>query len=226
MSDQAISDTQSRVNTFLHCNDSESAPRNGVLVCVNGTGRSFSWLRQLLTEGAGGTPVSYPALNELAAEVAVGSDGLLFHPFGNGAERILQNRHPGAGLVNLDLNRHRLGHVVRATQEGIVFALNMGFDVLKSLGGSCNVVRAGKSNMFLSDTFTQAFANTTGAAVELYATDGAEGAARAAAVGSGFYTSTQEAFAGLSVLRTVEPQPTLAEQYRDTYSNWLEHLPT
>ncbi|MBX2858671.1 MAG: carbohydrate kinase [Cellvibrionaceae bacterium] len=226
VSDRPLSDTHSRVNTFLHCNDSAAAPRNGVLVCVNGTGRSFSWLRQTLGEAMPGTKITYPALNHLAAQVNIGSDGLLFQPFGNGAERILQNRNPGARLINLDLNRHQLGHWVRATQEGIVFALNMGFEVLKSLGGSCDVIRAGKSNMFLSDIFTQAFANTTGAAVELYDTDGAEGAARGAAIGSGFYASDKEAFAGLQVLSTVEPEPQLTQRYASTYAEWRKHLST
>jgi xylulokinase len=130
-----------------------------VLVCVNGCGRLYSWLRQTLA--ASGTAPSYPLLNSLAQAVPVGSDGLIFHPFGNGAERIFQNQNVGAQLRNLDFNRHGLGHMVRAAQEGIVFSLAQGFDVLKSLGGQCDVVRAGKGNMFLSDVFTQAFANTT-----------------------------------------------------------------
>jgi xylulokinase len=146
--------------------------------------------------------------------------------FGNGAERIFQNRNLGAQLRNLDFNRHGLGHMVRAAQEGIVFSLNQGFDVLKSLGGSCDVVRVGKGNMFLSDVFTQAFANTTQAAVELYETDGAEGAARAAALGVGFYSSQKEAFGGLTRLGLVEPNSNLLAQYQDAYQHWVALLPT
>jgi xylulokinase len=164
-------------------------------------------------------------LNNLAQSVAVGSDGLVFHPFGNGAERIFQNKNLGAQLRNLDFNRHGLGHMVRAAQEGIVFSLNQGFDVLKSLGGSCDVVRAGKGNMFLSDVFTQAFANTTQAAVELFETDGAEGAARAAALGAGFYKSSKEAFSGLNRLGVVEPKSELLAQYQDAYHHWVSLLP-
>jgi xylulokinase len=162
----------------------------------------------------------------LAQAVPVGSDGLIFHPFGNGAERIFQNQNVGAQLRNLDFNRHGLGHMVRAAQEGIVFSLAQGFDVLKSLGGQCDVVRAGKGNMFLSDVFTQAFANTTQAQVELFETDGAEGAARAAALGSGFYASQQEAFSGLTRLSTVAPDSNLQAQYQDAYQQWSTLLPT
>ncbi len=223
VTDKPAADVESRVNTFLHVTNTEQEKRNGVLVCVNGCGRLYSWLRQTIS-AAGATP-SYPQLNDLAQQVPVGSDGLVFHPFGNGAERIFQNKNLGAQLRNLDFNRHGLGHMVRAAQEGIVFSLNQGFDVLKSLGGSCNLVRAGKGNMFLSDVFTQTFANTTQAAVELFETDGAEGAARAAALGSNFYASAKEAFNGLTRVAVVEPQANLAAQYQDAYQAWVSLLP-
>jgi xylulokinase len=223
VTDQAAADTQSRVNTFLHVTSTQEQPRNGVLVCVNGTGRLYSWLRQTLA--AAGQAPSYALLNELAEKVAIGSEGLIFHPFGNGAERIYQNRNLGAQLRNLDFNRHGLGHMVRAAQEGIVFSLNQGFDVLKGLGGSCEVVRAAKGNMFLSDVFTQAFASTTGAVVELFETDGAEGAARGAAWGCGYYSSAKEAFSGLARLGVVEPEPGKVTAYQDAYQQWAELLP-
>lgn len=223
VTDQPAADVESRVNTFLHVTSTEEKNRNGVLVCVNGCGRLYSWLRQTLGE-AGGAP-SYPQLNALAQAVPIGSDGLLFHPFGNGAERIFQNKNLGAQLRNLDFNRHGLGHMVRAAQEGIVFSLNQGFDVLKSLGGSCDVVRAGKGNLFLSDVFAHTFANTTQAAVEMFATDGAEGAARAAALGVGYYASATEAFTGLTRLSVVEPQAALFAQYQDAYQTWVALLP-
>lgn len=223
VTDAPAADLESRVNTFLHVTSTEEKQRNGVLVCVNGCGRLYSWLRQTIS-AAGSTP-AYPLLNSLAEQVAVGSDGLVFHPFGNGAERIFQNKNLGAQLRNLDFNRHGLGHMVRAAQEGIVFSLNQGFDVLKSLGGSCEVVRAGKGNMFLSDVFTQAFANTTQAAVELFETDGAEGAARAAALGAGFYASAKEAFSGLTRLQVIEPKSGLLAQYQDAYQHWVSLLP-
>ena len=223
VTDKPAADLESRVNTFLHVTNSDEKPRNGVLVCVNGTGRLYSWLRQTLN--ATGQGVSYAQLNALAADIPVGSDGLLFHPFGNGAERIYQNKNLGAQLRNLDFNRHGLGHMVRAAQEGIVFSLNQGFDVLKALGGSCEVVRAAKGNMFLSDVFTHAFANTTQAAVELFETDGAEGAARAAALGSGFYATPADAFNGLQRVGVVEPDKALFAQYQDAYQQWAALLP-
>lgn len=223
VTDKPVADVNSRVNTFLHVTNTEEKKRNGVLVCVNGTGRLYSWLRQTLSSA--GQSISYAHLNDLASDIAIGSEGLIFHPFGNGAERIYQNQNLGAQLRNLDFNRHGLGHMVRAAQEGIVFSLNQGFDVLKDLGGSCDVVRAAKGNMFLSDIFTRAFANTAQAAVEFYETDGAEGAARAAALGCGFYASQTEAFTGLTRVGVIEPDNKLLAQYQDAYQKWAALLP-
>lgn len=223
VTDQFAADSLSRVNTFLHVSNTAAQPRNGVLVCVNGAGRLYSWLRHTLA--AAGQMPSYTLLNDLAEQVAIGSEGLIFHPFGNGAERIYQNRNPGAQLRNLDFNRHGLGHMVRAAQEGIVFSLNQGFDVLKGLGGSCDVVRAAKGNMFLSNVFSNAFANTTGAVVELFETDGAEGAARGAALGCGYYSSAKEAFGGLTRVGVVEPEAGQMARYQDAYKEWAALLP-
>ncbi len=222
--DKPAADRKSRVNTFLHVNDTEANPRNGVLVCVNGTGRLYSWLRQLLSVGSDKL-IDYPALNRHAGKVPVGSEGLRFYPFGNGAERIYQNRNPGAQMSAIDFNRHNAGHVARAAQEGIVFALNQGFDVLKSMGGTADVVRVARGNLFLSDIFTTTFASTTGAVVEVYDTDGAAGAARAAALGSGFYKDAREAFGNLKPETLIQPDTQKAAQYRDAYENWVAGLP-
>lgn len=223
VTDKPVADTQSRVNTFLHVTDTQEKRRNGVLVCVNGTGRLYSWLRQLLSAGG---DIDYHHLNDLAADVAVGSEGLMLYPFGNGGERIFQNRNLGGHISHIDFNRHGPGHIVRAAQEGIVFALNQGFEVLKELGGSCDVIRVARGNMFLSDDFTRAFANTTQTTVELYETDGAEGAARAAGLGYGYFSSHKEAFRGLSRQGIVEPEAAIVAQYREAYQQWVEGLPT
>lgn len=224
VTDQMVADVESRVNTFLHLTNTPEQKRNGVLVCVNGTGRLYSWLRQILSVG-GQKDVPYATLNNFAAEVPVGSEGLRIYPFGNGAERIYQNRNPGGHVRGIDFNRHGLGHIVRAAQEGIVFALNQGFDALKGLGGSCDVVRVGNGNMFLSEVFSTTFANITQAAVEVYETDGAEGAARGAALGLGYYATANEAFQGLTRSAVIEPDSKNLAACRDVYEDWVSHLP-
>ena len=220
VSDQIKYDPKSRVNTFLHVNPISKEPRYGVLLCVNGTGSLNSWLRNTLFQGN----VSYPGMNDLAAGADVGSDGLICLPFGNGAERVLENKNPGACFQGLEFSRHGLSHYTRAAQEGIVFALYYGMEVMETLGVSLKNIRAGEANMFLSPVFRETFANVSGATVELYNTDGAQGAARGAGLGLGYYKTREDAFVGLSTLRTIEPDDALIGATNDAYGRWKEAL--
>jgi xylulokinase len=214
---QPTSDPQSRVNSFVHVNSSPNNQRNGVLLCINGTGILNSWTRRL----AGG--ISYETMNQQAATTPIGADGLTMLPFGNGAERVLQNRMLGGNLSHLNFNIHTAAHVFRAAQEGIVFALHYGMKVMQQMGVQTQTVRAGHANMFLSPLFREAFANTTGATIELYDTDGAQGAARAAGIGVGVY-DFKTAFEGLTRLAIVEPIPSVAAAYQEIYQRWEDVL--
>lgn len=219
VTDQNASDPESRVNTFLHVNHSAAQPRNGILLCINGTGILNNWMRRLLGD------VTYHDMNLLASSAPVGSDGLCFLPFGNGAERVLGNLNPGASLSGLDLNRHSRAHLLRATQEGIVFAMAYGFDVLRDMGAETQVVRAGHANLFLSPLFREAFVNTLGVPLELYRTNGAVGAALGAGVGVGIFNSAREAFHGLERMEVTEPRTELTSLYNDARQRWLKSLP-
>jgi xylulokinase len=221
VSDQADYDRQSRVNTFLHVSHTAEAPRYGVLLCVNGTGILNSWLRNQVLRKS----VSYGDMNLLAHEAPVGADGLVCLPFGNGAERMLENRELGASFHGLQLTRHGLPHMIRAAQEGIVFALYYGIKVMEGVGVGLQTIRAGEANMFLSPLFRDTLANLTGTIIELYNTDGAQGAARGAGIGLGYYKTPQEAFSGLQVTRTIEPDMRAQEGYRDAYDRWQSLLP-
>ncbi len=219
INDNAVSDPQSRVNVFLHVNNTDEAARNGTLLCINGTGRLNSWLKCNI-----GGRLSYEEMNDLAERVSVGSNGLVILPFGNGAERTLNNRNIGASFHNLDLNIHDMGHILRAGQEGIVFAMNYGIDIMKAMGIGINTVRAGKANMFLSPVFASTFASVTGATVELYDTDGSQGACRGAGIGAGIYAGSREAFAALNKIEVIEPNEQSKDQYMEAYGKWHETL--
>jgi len=219
ISDQPAFDPQSRVNIFLHVNNSPQQIRNGVLLCINGTGILNSWLKHTIAAGR-----DYPEMNALAGQVPIGSEGLVILPYGNGAERTLENRDLGASIHNLNLNRHRLEHVLRAGQEGIVFALNYGLEIMREMGIRIDTVRAGKANLFLSPVFSQTFASLTGAMVELYNTDGSQGAARGAGIGAGIYKSFAEAFQTLKKIETIEPNSAQAELCRQAYAVWFNIL--
>ena len=212
-------DPQSRVNTFLHVNHSAAAPRYGILLCINGTGIMNSWLRRNIAAG-----MDYDAMNRLAASVAAGSEGLLAIPFGNGAERVLGNRTTGAAFAGIDLNRHTTAHMIRAVHEGIAYSFRYGMDIMRETGVNPSVIRAGKANLFLSPIFRQTLATLTGADIELFNTDGSLGAARGAALGAGLYKSREEAFASLTRLETVRPEPSWREALEAGYGAWRREV--
>ena len=213
-------DPLSRVNTFAHVNYSRDVNRLGVLLCVNGTGILNSWMkRNVVPEG-----VSYSEMNDLAASVAIGSDGVTILPFGNGAERILQNKETGCVIHGLDFNRHTRNHFIRAAQEGIVFSFKYGIDIMEQMGMKVCKIHAGKANMFLSPLFRDTLAGVTGAVIELYDTDGAAGAAKGAGIGVGIYKDHDEAFATLEKLQVIEPNVADLNAYQDAYGRWKNLL--
>ncbi len=209
-------DPLSRVNTFAHVNHTSDATRLGVLLCINGTGILNSWLNKYV----GNKAFSYQEMNDKAAAVPIGSEGLSILPFGNGAERVLQNINTGAQISGLGFNTHTDAHLFRAAQEGIVFSFKYGMEIMEGIGIHAKVIRAGKANMFLSPVFRETLAGVSGASIELYDTDGSVGAARGAGIGSGYYASAKEAFAGLQKLETVHPDISKKEQYEEAYQNW------
>ena len=216
VSDQVKYDPESRVNTFAHVNHTTDLNRLGILLCINGTGISNAWLKRMLGK------YDYPVMNELAAKVPLGSDGLLMLPFGNRAERMLCNSDPGAQLVNLNFNIHQEGHLCRAIQEGIVFSFQYGLEIMGGLGLKPKVMRAGHANLFLSPLFRQLLANTSGIPIELYNTDGAVGAAIGAAIGYGA-ADFDNAFKGLEVIETTLPEKD-SDAYCEAYGKWLKAL--
>lgn len=210
-------DRESRINGFAHVNHAPEDPRIGILLCLNGTGIFNRWIKQVA-----GANHTYASLNEMAARVSPGSNGLVALPFGNGAERIFHNRIIGAHFHNIDLNIHDTAHLVRAVQEGIAFSFRYGLDIMRNNGMNPSVVRAGKANLFLSEVFTRTFANVNQVAVEFYEGDGSYGAAIGAGIGAGFYKNEKEAFSNRKPLQTIEPEE--RNLYNDLYANWHQKL--
>ena len=219
VSDEIKYDPQSRVNTFAHVNYSKENPRLGVLLCINGTGILNAWLKRMVGEN-----LSYEEMNKLASEIEIGSNGLSVLPFGNGSERVLNNKNIGSVLGGINFNIHQKGHLLRAAQEGIVFSFKYGMDIMQNIGINASVIRAGKANMFLSPIFRDTLAGITGATIELYNTDGSIGAARGAGVGSGYYKSFNEAFSKLKKLEVIQPDNTKTAEYQEAYNNWKTEL--
>ncbi len=212
-------DQKSRVNTFAHVNYTKELDRLGVLLCINGTGILNAWIHRNITPN-----ISYADMNDLAATVPIGSDGLTVIPFGNGAERVLENQEVGCSINGLSFNKHNNAHVVRAAQEGIVFSFCYGMEVMEQMGMDICKIHAGKANMFLSPLFRDTLAGVSGATIELYDTDGAAGAAKGAGIGCGIYKNHDEAFASLKKLAVIEPDEQHRTEYLHAYAKWKEQL--
>jgi xylulokinase len=216
VSDSLQCDRQSRINAFSHVNHTGKQTRIGILLCINGTGIALSWIRKI----TGKASSNYTTLNRRALRSPVGSNGLVFLPFGNGAERMFGNREPGAAMLNLDFNRHSQDDLLRAVQEGVAFSFIKGIGIMKEMGVHPSVIRAGSANMFLSPLFTEALATVGNVAIELYNTDGAQGAARGAAFGAGFYPKVEDAFKGFEKVGTINPNTARRSEYEEAYRRW------
>ena len=213
-------DPKSRVNTFAHVNYTPEQERLGVLLCINGTGILNAWIRRnVVPEGMG-----YSEMNDFAASVPIGSEGVSVIPFGNGAERVLENHETGCSIHGLNFNRHTRAHIVRAAQEGIVFSFCYGMEVMRDMGMDIHQIHAGRANMFLSPLFRDTLATTSGATIGLYETDGSVGAAKGAGMGAGIYRDHDEAFATLEKVAEIEPDEQHRSQYLEAYELWKERL--
>ena len=214
---QVAHDPLSRVNCFAHVNHTAENPRLGVLLCINGTGILNSWMRRNVAPD-----VSYAQMNELAEQVPIGSEGVCILPFGNGAERMLENRETGCSIHGMSFNRHDRRHLLRAAQEGIVFSFQYGIEIMEQMGLKVDKIHAGMANMFQSPVFRDTLAGVSGATIELYKTDGSVGAAKGAGIGAGIYKDTKEAFSTLEKLAVVTPSN--QDAYREAYERWKSIL--
>lgn len=211
-------DNLSRVNSFAHVNHTTEDPRLGILLCINGTGILNSWIRRnVVPQG-----VSYSEMNDIAATIPIGSDGVTILPFGNGAERMLCNRVLGCKVSGVEFNRHSWKNLVRAAQEGIVFSFKYGIEIMEEMGMKVDKIHAGHANMFLSPIFRDTLAGVTGATIELYDTDGSVGAAKGAGMGAGIYADHNEAFSTLEKIDTIVPSDT--DKYEEAYAKWKAEL--
>ena len=212
VTDSTAKDPLARVNNFIHVNG-----LTGILLCINGTGILNSWMHHNVAPD-----LSYPQMNEEAAKAPIGCAGLSVLPFGNGAERMLQNEERGCSIHGLSFTQHKRAHLLRAAQEGIVFSFMYGIEIMEQMGLKVSTIHAGNANMFLSPIFRETLAGVSGATILLHDTDGAAGAAKGAGIGAGIYKTPEEAFDTLKILEKIEPKN--QEAYRAAYEQWKKCL--
>lgn len=195
-------DERSRVNSFAHVNYEDNFDRIGVLLCLNGAGIQYGWMKHQIALGGR----HYEDMERMAGTVPVGSEGLCVLPFGNGAERMLDNKNVNSHMLNLEFNRHTRAHLYRAALEGVAFSFVHGVYLLKEMGMDVDVMRVGNDNMFQSEVFAMTIATLLDCHIEVVDTTGAVGAARGAGVAIGTYGSLEEALSGIEPSKIYEPR--------------------
>lgn len=222
VTDQLKSKETSRINSFVHVNYTNENPTVGKLLCINGSGIQYRWLRNI----AGSD--SYENMNNKASEIPVGSDGVIVIPFGNGAERMLNNKNVDSHILNLNFNKHSHGHLYRAALEGIAFSFVYGMEIMKDDNAKINVIRAGNDNLFRSEIFSNTVATLIGHEIEIYNTTGSVGAARAVGLVDGDYEKFGQNIMNNDHVMTYSPLEN-SKPYFEAYQNWkqeLEHILT
>ena len=219
VTDKVNFDPKSRINGFAHVNHSAANPRLGLLLCINGSGSQFSWLKNQIAA----PNTTYKEMDEMIETIPVGSEGLRILPFGNGAERMLENENPGANFSNVQFNRHTRAHFYRAGLEGIAFSFVYGIKILQSLGMDISVMKVGNDNLFRSKVFNETIVNLLGCRIDIFQTTGAAGAAKASGVATGHYASLQEA------IPTDNPElsyqtDSINDAYQKAYDAWEKDL--
>ncbi len=219
VSDNSDTIESSRINNFAHVNYSKENPRIGKLLCINGAGIQYSWMKNNIS----GSNESFSEMNDLASYVPVGSDGLRIMPFGNGAERMLNNQNNGSSIYNLNFNKHQSQHLFRAALEGIAFSFVYGINILKKDGVNLSTLKAGNDNLFRSEIFSKTISTITETEIKILDTTGAIGAARAAGIGAGTFNSMEDAFSDEEQIMTYHPLNE-KQMYVDAYQQWKQDL--
>ncbi|WP_299259373.1 FGGY family carbohydrate kinase [uncultured Aquimarina sp.] len=208
-----------KYNNFAHVNYSENKPIIGKLLCINGAGIQYRWLKDNLNLETN----SYQAMNVLASEVPVGSNNLQIIPFGNGAERMFENKTIGTQICNINLNKHTRSHICRATLEGIAFSFVYGMEILRKDGANIKVLRAGNDNLFRSEIFSNTVSTLIDQEIEIYNTTGAIGAARAAGWAQGAFKDIGEMIIKNDKVMTYHPLHN-RDDYQLAYQRWKNEL--
>ena len=217
ITDNINSNELTRINHFAHVNYSKDNQVLGKLLCINSAGIMYKWLKNISKED------SYEGMNEKANQIEIGSDGLVIIPFGNGAERMFNNKNIGAQFCNLNLNKHTNHHIYRAALESIAFSFVYGIEILKNDNTKINVIKAGNDNLFRSKIFSNTVSTLIDQKIEIYNTTGSIGAARAAGLIDGDFNKFEKNITSNDHVKTFSPNQD-KKAYIRAYENWKIEL--
>ncbi len=217
--DQLSYDEDSRVNSFAHVNHCADNPKIGILLCINGAGIQYRWVKQQMANDG----TSYVDMERMISSVPVNSEGLRIIPFGNGAERILENKDIGSHVMNLHFNRHNRAHFYRASLEGIAYSFIYGMEILSGMGMKVSRIKVGNDNLFQSTVFSTTIASLLQCEIDVVETTGAVGAAKAIGYTLKHRSSLKEAMSGNKLVKSVSPT-NINGEYAHGYNVWKSDL--
>lgn len=213
-----------RVHTFCH-----AVPHVWyVMGVVLSAGLSFRWLRDTVgaleqqQATAAGTD-AYDQLTALAAQAPVGSEALLFLPYLTGERTPHGDPDAKGAYIGLTV-RHNRGHLVRATLEGITFAMRDSLEIIKGMGVPVDEIRATGGGA-KSPFWLQLQADVYGAPIAVINTqEGASlGAALMGGVAAGLFSSLPEAADALiKVVGGCEPDAANHRRYTELYQLYTQ----
>lgn len=110
--------------------------------------------------------------------------------------------------------------MVRATLEGIAYAMIYGIEILKNDGVDIENLKVGNDNLFLSDVFSKTISDTLGISIQMLEATGAEGAAKASIVNA----NTIHKNNNIHVSKTINPNPERKDQSIASFEKWKTQL--
>ena len=205
-------DPKGRLHTFCH-----AVPGLWhVMGVTQSAGLSLNWLRNTFFAGQ-----SYDALNEGAAKVAAGSEGLKWVPYLLGERTPHLDPAVRAAFTGIGVN-HTAAHFVRAVEEGVAYSLQDTFTLFAELGIPVSGIRLGGGGA-RGSLWRKIQAGIYGHAVEVLTAEegGAFGCALMAGVGAGHWADLNQACAAaIEVAERIEPDPADLAAYKAGYAAW------
>jgi len=210
-------DPKGRLHTFCH-----AVPGLWhVMGVTQSAGLSLSWLKETFFAGQ-----SYDALNEEAAKIPAGSEGLEWAPYLLGERTPHLDPEVRAAFAGIGAN-HTAPHFVRAVLEGVAYSLEDTFTLFAELGIPVSAIRLGGGGA-RGALWRKIQAGIYGQAVEVLTAEegGAFGCALMAGVGAGRWANLDEACSqAIEVAQRIEPDPADVAAYKHGYAEWRKLYP-
>lgn len=209
-SDKVEIDPEGRLHTFCHA---VRGKWHMMGVSLTGGGALEWFTRQLCAQIGNRSVSAYDVLNQEAAQVACGSEGLFFLPYLAGERTPHADPDARGCFVGLTL-KHGRGHLARAIMEGVTYAMRDSLAIIQEMGVPVRQIRVSGGGS-KSQLWRQMQADVFGQPAVTFNTEQgpAYGVALLATVGAGAYKNIEEACAATIKVTDKTPVNRTAKNY-------------